>query len=205
MYPSYVTCNQCQERFDFSFKGASYYLGKALFPETVADAELLDIPRQAVWCRGCDRASWAENIKSVREFEQALAAYRLEKKIECPFYCLDKEIFSEYSQKWELERFFALMAWRYERTTLGKTLCCGSPYFHALEDEERPLRHAPCEYGTLKCWYWIGSGGRPPTGPLNLRFYSSEGWLMGMLKDWNEERQGWNVEAMNYHCPIEGF
>lgn len=211
MYPSYCRCSECLEKFPSLGHDAFYYLGDQDSPTKVSHEEILEVLGTLAWCVHCNRLTYAEDIESIEVFEMNMAKARLGHTISYPVYIEDYGRskrpsympgrfwqFHLEEAEFRMEEFRRYMRWRYERKTLPKALCCGSHYHFLIEGPGPWVRHDTCQYGVLKEIHLAFASFAFPS-----RLYSTEGWLIGVMTEWNEEERSWNVEPMNYSCALE--
>lgn len=200
MLPTYYECSSCRERFDFKFREAYYHLGPTLMGNRVDDKDLLDVPVRPAWCKDCDSVSIVEDIAPLRTFEAAYGAVRSGRPAEYPF----------SSECWEpadaTRVFGAYLRWRMERRHAARTLCCGGLNYQFMDVETPLIKHAECDFGFINGMCSISSYNGPGLGvraPANIRVYTAEGELMGLLT-WRHQDEGqWDLEKLSYQPPVD--
>lgn len=195
MLPSYYRCSNCLQQFRFKFREAWYRLDEEPIGTPVSDASLLQAPVRPAWCKDCETVTIVEDIESLRAFENACAAVRNGRVIEYPF--MSEHLEAELARS-EIDEY---LNWRMGRRSAPRALCCGGENYQFMDVATPLLKHAECEYGFVEPWTWIGSCNSMPPGirsPANLRLYSSEGELIGLLTWRTPDRQHWQVEPLAY-------
>lgn len=200
-------CNQCNTAFSFPFQRAAYYVGQTEQPQAVAETDLLDIPTEPVWCQHCNMLSKAELIAPLKIFEDAIALVRSKHEIEYPI----SASFEHYRQSppstavidQQIREYLATLAtyvdWRHARQRRPRALCCGKDRYIPLADPKTLVMHEGCEYGRIVANpFHIGAwcGRRPEL--LDLRTYTPEGELIGLLTKPDPEWGRWKLEPLAY-------
>lgn len=84
LLPTYYYCSSCQEKFEFKFRRACYYVGPLPVGKQVPDDTLLEVPVRPAWCKDCACITIVEDIAPLRVFEDAYAAARSRRAITYP-------------------------------------------------------------------------------------------------------------------------
>lgn len=202
MLPSSYICTECREKFHYKFQEACYYIGSAPLGVSVADQHLMPIPVRAAWCKDCNGLCVAEDIASLRTFENAYGAARRGQRVEYPI----------ETGSFEAERAMSMvepyLRWRMARRHAARVLCCGGTSFQYMDVEQPLLKHAECEYGFVKPGYWIGGYCGPGPGvrsPANIAVFDQEGERIGLMT-WvrrSETGSHWEVEFSTYEHTCE--
>jgi hypothetical protein len=199
MFPSNYICTGCRETFHFGFRRAQYYVGTAPLGRRADGFDLLDLPVRPGWCKDCEGLCLIEDIAPLRAFEAAYGAVRQGQVIDYP---VETENFDASMAQEEVGRY---LQWRMARRHAPRALCCGGSN-HQFMDVAQPLfKHAGCESGVVEPQYF-GPGAYVGPGPgvysaANIRVYSPEGELIGVLT-WSNGGDGkWDVEPMGYTMP----
>jgi hypothetical protein len=195
MVPNYYACSSCQEKLEFSFRSACYYVGSAPLAQQIAEADVLFAPARPAWCKDCEHICIAEDIAPLRAFEDAYGTVRAGLSVEYPI----------QSECWEpteaLDKLAAHLRWRMERRHAPRVLCCGGANFQFLDVEQPLFKHAGCEFGVVNPIYSVSSFNTPRPGvyvPANIRVYSTEGELIALLTSWKYEERKWDIDVMQY-------
>ena len=200
MIPDVYRCTSCLETYQFPFRSAYYYLGKSPMGQEVEDSHLLAIPHRPAWCKTCASLSLAEDILSLRDFENAYGAARAGKQIDYP-------LRSEHIDTAIIVSETAIyLNWRMSRRHAPRALCCGGTNFQYLDVAQPLLKHADCEFGFMEGLIHIGSHCGPAAGvnsPANIRLYDSEGELIGQLTWRNKIVDSFATEKLSYPHPVE--
>lgn len=195
MIPSFYECNSCGERFRFGVREAYYYMGPGSVEGSASDDSLLSIPVRPAWCKDCSCVCIVEDIAPLRTFEAAYGAVKQGRPIEYPVEteCYEPEAATELAG--------AYLRWRMERKRAARALCCGGSDYVLMDDAQPLIKHAECDFGFIEPVSWIGpyNGAGPGIhSPANLRLYTSEGELAGVLT-WHRREQGrWDVAPASY-------
>lgn len=199
MIPTEYHCNSCLTKFQTLFTRAYYYLGSATMGQEVPDSQLLEIPMRPAWCKTCAGICGAEDILSLRDFENAYGAARAGKEIDYP---VNSEFLHAESIVGEVARY---LKWRMTRRHVPRILCCGGTNFQYLDVAQPLIKHAGCEFGFIQGWYRIGSSTPGPGyySPAEFRVYDTEGVLIGQLTWRRRENEGWATEKLNYPAPVD--
>ncbi len=199
MIPTEYYCNSCLTKFQTLFTRAYYYLGSAAMGQEVPDSQLLEIPMRPAWCKTCAGICGAEDILSLRDFENAYGAARAGKEIDYPVY---SESMHAESIVGEVARY---LNWRMTRRHVPRILCCGGTNFQYLDVAQPLIKHAGCEFGFIQGWYRIGSSIPGPGyySPAEFRVYDTEGVLIGQLTWRRRENEGWATEKLSYPAPVD--
>jgi hypothetical protein len=198
MIPSYYECRSCRERFEFGFREAYYYLGPGSVEGSVSDDALLCAPVRPGWCRACSCVCIVEDIAPLRTFEAAYGAVRQRRPVSYPLAteCYEPEVASELAGTY--------LRWRMGRKHAARALCCGGSNYIFMDDAQPLIKHAECDFGFIEPMVWISSYCGPGLGvlsPANLRLYTSEGELAGLLT-WHRRDEGqWDVASAHYPPP----
>lgn len=195
MRPSYYECTSCRERFHFAFSEGYYNVGPDTVEGTVREEALLAIPTRPAWCKDCGCLCIVEDIAPLRSFEAAYAMVRQGRAIEYPAVTefLDVEAAVELAG--------AYLRWRFGRAHPARTLCCGGRRYVFMDEALPLIKHAECDFGVVEPVTWIGSVcsvGPGVVSPANLRLYTSEGDLVGLLTWHRREKGRWDVEPTHY-------
>ena len=106
-----------------------------------------------------------------------------------------------YEPEVAIELAGAYLRWRMERRHAARALCCGGSRYVFLDDAQPLIKHAECDFGVVQSVVWITphDGSAPGvTSPANLRLYTSEGELTGLLT-WHRRDEGrWGVAHALY-------
>ena len=84
MTPTRYTCSSCNESLAVPESENYYYMGSASIGMPVGNDDLYLIPVRPAWCKDCASLCIAEDIRSVRDFENAYGAVRSGKTVEYP-------------------------------------------------------------------------------------------------------------------------
>lgn len=195
MSPSYYECTSCRERFYFAFREAYYDLKSGTAEGSALDESLLPIPVRPAWCKDCSCLCIVEDIAPLRAFEAAYAVVRQGRPIEYP-------LVTEYLEPEAAEALAgAYLRWRLGRKRAARALCCGGQRYVFMDEAQPLIKHAECDFGVVEAMTWIGSHcsvGPGVLSPANLRLYTSEGDLAGLLT-WHHREEGrWDVDPANY-------
>jgi hypothetical protein len=198
MIPNYYECSSCRERFEFGFREAYYYLGSGSVEGSALDEALLSIPVRPGWCKNCGSVCIVEDIAPLRTFEAAYGAVRQGRPVEYP-------VATEYCEpEFANELAGAYLRWRLGRRHAARALCCGGSDYIFMDDAQPLIKHAECDFGFIEPMVWIGSycgTGPGVRSPANLRLYTSEGELAGLLT-WHHRGEGrWDVAPSRYPPP----
>ncbi len=199
MIPTGYRCNSCLTAFKTPFIKAYYYLGSAAMGQEVLDSQLLDMPMRPAWCKTCEGICCAEDILSLRDFENAYGAARAGKEIDYP---VNSEYMHAESIVGEVARY---LNWRMKRRHVPRILCCGGTKSQYLDVAQPLIKHAGCEFGFIQGWYDIGSSETRPGffSPADIRLYDTEGILIGQLTWRRRENEGWDTEKLSYPAPVD--
>lgn len=188
MLPDSLVCNQCQETYSFPWRsGLNCYAANVLDIDgesAVRDIDMLPMAQKPVWCRRCEGPSYAEDLRDLRDYEQASAALKSGKAIEFPFaseFCdaaTAAEIFSRH------------LALRLARGGPGLCVVCAGTDYVELGAHGPVLRHEPCDYGVLEPRFHIGSVN--DRGNVH-RLFDGQGRRIGRLGHWNETAHAWMI------------
>lgn len=199
MIPTYYQCSSCGERFDLAFREAYYHLESGSAEGSVRDDALLAVPVRPGWCKDCSCVSIVEDIAPLRTFEAAYGAVRQGRPIEYP------EATEYYEPEFATEQAGAYLRWRMARKRSARALCCGGSRYVFMDDAQPLIKHAECDFGFVEpAPLFIGSYcGHGPgiLSPANLRLYTSEGELIGLLTWHHRKERRWDVEPARYPPP----
>lgn len=200
MLPDHYVCRSCLERFEFKFREVRHCVGTAPIDKQVAEKELLWTPVRPAWCNDCESVCLVEDIASLRAFEDAYGAVRSGRPVEYP-------IGTEFMDPKEAEKAVEpYLRWRMERRHAARALCCGGSNFQFMDVAQPLLKHAECDFGFIGPMFSISSycgSGPGVLSPANIRLYSSEGELIGLLTWYHREEDKWDVVAANYPPAID--
>lgn len=198
MIPNYYECNSCGERFLFGFREAYYHLGTGPVEGSVLDKAVLAIPVRPGWCKDCGCVCIVEDIAPLRAFEAAYAVVKQGRPIEYP------AATENYEPEVATELAGAYLRWRMERRRAARALCCGGSRYVFMDDAQPLIKHAECDFGYVEEVSVITSYCATEAGvvsPANLRLYTTEGELMGLLT-WHHRDDGrWDVVPALYPPP----
>jgi len=198
MIPSYYECGSCRERFEFGFREAYYSLGSGSVEGSLLDVDLLCAPVRPGWCKDCSGVCLVEDIAPLRTFEAAYGAVRQGRSVEYPVAteCYEPDTASELVAMY--------LRWRMSRKHAARALCCGGPNYIFMDDAQPLIKHAECDFGFIEPMVWFSSycgAGPGVISPANLRLYTSEGELAGLLT-WHRREEGrWDVAPAHYPDP----
>lgn len=200
MLPNYYVCSSCQEKFTFSLREAVYSLGVEPIDKTISEKDVFTTPVRPAWCKDCGSICVAEDIASLRVFEDAYAAVRSGRNIDYP---VQTEFLSP-AEAADLTKTY--LHWRMGRRHAARALCCGGSNYQLTDVAQPLLKHAECEFGFIKGMLSISSHNGPGPGvlaPANTRLYNTEGELIGLLT-WRKRDEGvWEVEHLQYAPVID--
>ena len=199
MYPTYYACSRCQEKFQFQFRDAMYYVGPAPAVGQVGFDDLLSVNLRPGWCRDCECLCVVEDILPVRAFEDAYGAARSGRQVDYPaltFYRDASEPVKEVGN---------YLRWRMARIHPARALCCGRSLYQLMDVAQPILKHDGCEYGFIEPWYQVSGYNGPGPGvgrPANIRLFDAEGILIGQLTWRNDDERMWDIEPLQYPPPV---
>jgi hypothetical protein len=197
MLRSFYQCSSCRERFDVAPSDGCYHFNfdRTPFGSQIPSSELYRVPVRPCWCKDCAAVAFAEDIPAVRVFEEAYAAVRAGRPVEFPLETghLDPPLVQE--------QVATYLRWRLLRRHPPRSLCCGGTNYLFMDVPQPLFKHEGCDFGFIESWGFIGGGVyRAPTAlnPANIRVYSEEGDLIGLLT-WQPNGPGsWNVIPAAY-------
>ncbi|MFZ6642908.1 hypothetical protein ACO0LL_24530 [Undibacterium sp. TC4M20W] len=201
MIPSRYTCSSCNESLAVPDAENYYYTGNISIGMPVDNDDLYLIPVRPAWCKDCASLCMAENIRSIRDFENAYEAVRSGKTVEYPRETenLDNEA--------ALHEVKTLLQWRMSRRRAARALCCGGENYQFMDVSLPLFKHAECDFGYMEARYlWPGSYNGPGPGvnsPANIRLYDPEGELIGQLTWYKREENKWDTEKLSYPRAVE--
>ncbi|MFZ6679341.1 hypothetical protein [Undibacterium sp. Tian12W] len=201
MLPSFYICTACNEKLSFPFYQAYYYLGSNAMGQLVRDEDLLAIPVRPAWCKTCTSLCAAEDIASLRDFENACGAVRSGKPVEYP---LETE---HMDQDMAISKIQSYLRWRMSRRHKPRALCCGGHDFLYTDVEQPLFKHAGCDFGSMEPQYWLPGShnwqGPGISSPADIRIYDAEGELLGQLTWHKREENKWDTEKLSYPRAVE--
>ncbi|SOE06337.1 hypothetical protein SAMN05518800_6978 [Variovorax sp. YR752] len=199
MLPSYYQCTSCRERFGFAHTEGYYYLNFDHVPPgaQVPVADLYTIPVRPGWCKDCATVCIVEDIAVTRVFEDAYGVVRAGRPVEYPLQTENLDL--QQAQ----EKLAAYLRWRLERRHPARALCCGGTSYQFLDVAQPLLKHTECDFGVVEpqSQYFIGGETYRTSGvlsPANVRVYSGEGDLMGLLTWRSRDSDTWEVTPTTY-------
>lgn len=200
MLPSCYVCSGCRETFGFKFRSAYYHVGAGVVGTQVSEDDLLSVPVRPGWCKDCASLCVVEDIAPLRTFELAYGAARAGRPVEYP-------LGTDFLDATESEREVgAYLRWRMGRRHAARALCCGGSNFQFMDVPQPLIKHAECDFGFIEPQFMIAPHCGSPPGihsPANIRLYTTEGILIGLLTwlDWSKRK--WGVAALSYVPRIE--
>ena len=195
--PNYYACTGCGETFSFASRDAFYCLSRQAISSDakLSGAELLSVPVRPAWCKDCGTVCLVENIEPLRAFELAFAAAKAGKQIEYP-------VATEYiDRQLALDVTEAFLRWRMERRHPARALCCGRTNYQFLDLAQPLLKHQECDFGVVEPRYIFSGYNGPGPGvysAANLRVYTGEGGLIGLLTRRTRGSDIWDVIPAAY-------
>lgn len=201
MIPSHYTCSSCNENLSVPNADNYYYLGSLAIGMPVDDKDLFLMPVRPAWCKDCASLCTVEDIRSLRDFENAYGAVRSGKTVEYPIATenLDNEA--------TLHEVKIFLQWRMSRGRVARALCCGDENYQFMDVAQPMFKHAECDFGYMEARYSLpGSYCGPGPGaysPANIRLYDPEGELVGPLTWYKREESKWDTEKLNYQTSVD--
>lgn len=196
MLPNFYICTSCNEKLFLPFREAYYYLGSSTMGQLIRNEDLFAIPVRPAWCKTCSNLCIAEDIASLRDFENAYGAVRSGKAVEYP---LETEYMDQELAIHEIQSY---LRWRMSRQQKPRALCCGSHDFLYTDVGQPLFKHAGCDFGSMepRCIFpgahsWHGPG---ISSPADIRIYDAEGELKGKLTWRKREENAWDTEILTY-------
>ena len=171
-----IRCDGCLVSYNFPDPSRRLYLYALSYDEKgqmVKGEDLVSIPKKPVWCGVCNRPTFAEDLRTVRDWEGAYSLMKIGETVEYPIpngHLDNKDsVFPEFK---------ALFSVRQKRSERGRCLCCGGLQYVDIGNPETGLRHEDCggkftrEYSIFSCLYKSSA----------YRIYSTDGFQIGRLK-----------------------
>lgn len=197
LLPNFYRCTSCREKFLFAQHEACYHLDVDHAPlgVRVPAADLYAIPVRPGWCKDCAAVCLVEDIAATRVFEDAYGAARAGLPVEYPLQTENLE--PQQAQ----DALATYLRWRLARRHPARALCCGGTRYQFLDVAQPLFKHEGCDFGVIEPQYLIAGGTYRAPGvfsPANIRVYSSEGDLTGLLTWRSRDSDGWEVTPIAY-------
>lgn len=194
-YVDVYVCSACGATFEFGFHSALHHIGPMPTERQVAAADLLDVPVRPAWCKACDAVCWVEDIAPLRILEDAYGMVRNARRVEYPF---DTDGWDPVDAQRAIADY---LRWRMDRRHAARALCCGGTDYQFMDVAQPLIKHAECEFGFVEARIYLGSSLRCTPGVhcrADIRLYSCEGDLAGLLTWYHQEQDVWDVEPAGY-------
>ncbi|MCO7223770.1 hypothetical protein [Pleionea sp. CnH1-48] len=197
MLPSSINCDTCSQSYDFPDPANGLYLYAPQYDvknKTVKDEHLLSIPKQPVWCGTCNAPTFSEDLRSIRDWEHAIALTKMNKSIEYPINTTPLE--DKTTAIEELKQLFNI---RQKRHPKGHCLFCGGLQYIEFNNPNQQIRHDGCGgkfkflYSVFSCIYRTSA----------YRIYSTDGKQIGRLQQHGETEGTFIVNECGYDSPNE--
>ncbi|ARU54663.1 hypothetical protein OLMES_0560 [Oleiphilus messinensis] len=139
----------------------------------VKDEDLVCIPKKPVWCGVCNSPTFAEDLRSIRDWEGAYSLIKVGESVEYPI--PNGHLDDKGSVIPEFKTLFSIRQTRNER---GRCLCCGGLQYADIGSPETGLIHEECggkfyrQYSIHSCLYKTSA----------YKVYSKDGFQIGRLK-----------------------
>ncbi|MBI1771850.1 MAG: hypothetical protein HYR68_05810 [Burkholderiales bacterium] len=148
MIPNRYTCSSCNESLPVPNADNYYYMGPGTIGVPIDNEDLYLIPVRPAWCKDCASLCIVEDIKSVRDFENAYGAVRSGKIVEYPG---TTENMDNEAALHEIKTF---LQWRMSRRRTARALCCGGPNYQFMDVAQPLFKHAECDFGYMEAQYF---------------------------------------------------
>jgi hypothetical protein len=155
----------------------------------VKDEHLISIPKKPIWCHTCNAPKFAEDLRTIRDWEGALSLMKVGKPVEYP---IDTTYLEDKSAV--IEEFHRLFNVRKHRTDIGKCLFCGGGQYTTIGNPETGLKHEGCGGNFIRL-VSIGSSNYKLRA---YKVYSREGDLTGHLDFETDESNTFKVKECGY-------
>lgn len=131
MLPSSIRCDSCYLAYNFPPTSSGLYLYALKYDKTnkvVKNDDLLFIPLKPIWCGVCNKPSFAEDFRTLKDWEDAFALAKSGKEIKFP---TDTALYEDKRAVID-----ALKIWfniREQRSDKGRCLFCGGFQYIELD------------------------------------------------------------------------
>lgn len=142
MLPSFIQCEACLQRYHFPDYASRIYLYAKEYDHKnalVRDDSLIAIPKKPIWCGVCNKPTFAEDLREIRDWEGAFALIKAGNSVEFPIdnTCLDDKLSV-------IEEFKKLFEIRLMRQDKGRCLFCGGLQYIEIGNPDTGIRHDGC-------------------------------------------------------------
>ncbi len=186
MLPTTLRCEACLTCYDFPDPSGRLYLYATEYDQQaslVAPHHLIAIPKKPVWCVDCNRPTFAEDLRELRDWDGAFALLKIGKALEFPFVTMENS-----DQANAIEEFKALYEIRLQRAK-GRCLYCGGQHYVEVGNPDTGLRHEDCGGKLLR----LSSIGSSLYSLSAYRIYATDGKLLGHLENFLNQENRYKV------------
>jgi len=192
MLPSSIRCEDCFQTYNFPDTSRGLYLYAKKYDQKnkiVHDEDLIAIPKKPVWCGICNKPTFAEDLRTIRDWEGAFSLVKAGESVEFP---IDNTYLDDKTSI--IDEFKTLFEIREKRNDRGRCLFCGGLQYAEIGNPDTGIRHEGCGgkyvrlYSIYSAIYKVSA----------FRVYSIDGLLIGRLKEHGDVESTMIVNECGY-------
>lgn len=192
MLPNSIRCDDCFKTFDFPDASGGIYLYVTHYDSEkkgVKEKHLTPIPKKPIWCGVCNKPTFAEDLREIRDWEGAFSLVKAGQSVEFP---IDTTYIDDKSSV--IDEFKLLFDIRKKRTNNGLCLFCGGLQYAVIGSPETGIEHENCG-GSFKRLYSISSSNYMISA---YKIFSTDGRLIGRLDHCKDHEFDYYVKECSY-------